>query len=139
METSNVPQQDISTYSGNKKAMYATQKNGDYTVIASSGWSVEEAVTKQAIQELERLANTAYQSVVAGKFSPLYFHMYDQRMDLPTLAQSSGFFQWRVKRHFKPVIFQKLSTKILARYSDALGLDRDILCTIPEKRKQGNG
>lgn len=139
METSNVPQQDISTYSGNKKAMYATQKNGDYTVIASSGWSVEEEVTKQALQELERLANTAYQSVIAGDFSPLYFHMYDQRMDLPTLAKSSGFFQWRVKRHFKPVIFRKLSTKTLARYSDALGLSREILCTIPKKRKQENG
>jgi len=138
MESSNVPQQNISTYSGNKKAMYATQKSGEYTVIASSGWSVEEEVTKQALQELERLADSAYRSVIAGTFSPLYFHMYDRRMDLPTLARSSGFFQWRVKRHFKPVIFRKLSIKILARYSDALGLSRETLCTIPEQRVQGN-
>ncbi len=139
MESSKVPQQDISTYSGNKKAMYATQQNGEYTVIASSGWSVEEEVTKQALQELERLANSAYRSVIAGNFSPLYFHMYDRRMDLPTLAQSSGFFQWRVKRHFKPVIFRKLSTRILSRYSDALGLSRETLCSIPEQRVQENG
>lgn len=139
MESSNVPQQNISTYSGNKKAVYATKKNGEYTVIASSGWSVEEEVTKQALQELERLTESAYHSVRAGKFSPLYFHMYDRRMDLPTLAQSSGFFQWRIKRHFKPVIFRKLSVKTLTRYSDALGLSREVLCAIPEQRIQENG
>jgi hypothetical protein len=138
METSKVPQQRISTYSGNKKAIYATQENGEYTVVASSGWSVEEDVTRQALQELERLADTAYQSVLAGNFSPLYFHMYDRRMDLPTLAQSSGFFKWRIKRHFRPEIFKKLPAKSLARYSDALGLSKEILCTIPPQRVQEN-
>jgi hypothetical protein len=135
METANVPQQNISTYSGNKKAMYATQENGEYTIITSTGWSVEEEVTKQALLELERLAENAYQAVLSGTFSPLYFHMYNRRMDLPTLAQSSGFFQWRVKRHLKPEIFRKLPVKILARYSDALGLDCDYLCSLPSQRQ----
>ena len=134
MESSNVPQQDISTYSGNKKAIYATRENGEYTKVASSGWRVEEDVTKQALQELERLTDRAYQLVQAGKYSPLYFHMYSRRMDLPTLAQSSGFFKWRVKRHFKPAIFKKLPAKSLARYSDALGLSREILCSTPAQR-----
>ena len=136
METSSVPQQDISTYSGNKKAIYATQKNGEYTKVASIGWSVEEEVTKQALLEIERLAESAYQLVLADKYSPLYFHMYSRRMDLPTLAQSSGFFQWRVKRHFKPAVFKKLSAKNLTRYSDALGLSCEILCTLPPQRVQ---
>jgi len=135
METGNVPQQDISTYSGNKKAMYATQKNGNYTVVASTGWSVEEEVTKQALLELERLADIAYQAVRSGTFSPLYFHMYNRRMDLPTLAQSSGFFQWQVKRHFKPAVFRKLPAKTLARYSDALGLSCEVLCSLPLQRQ----
>ncbi len=134
METANVPQQDISTYSGNKKAMYATQENGEYTTVASTGWSVEEEVTKQALQELERLADNAWQAVCSGTFSPLYFHMYNRRMDLPTLAQSTGFFQWRVKRHFKPAIFRKLPVKTMTRYSDALGLSCEILCTLPSER-----
>lgn len=114
--------------------MYATQENGEYTIVASTGWSVEEEVNKQALQELERLADNAYQLVLSKKYSPLYFHMYDRRMDLPTLAQSSGFFKWQVKRHFKPPIFAKISEKNLARYSNALGLAPDVLCTIPEQR-----
>ncbi len=138
METNKVPQQNISTYSGNKKAMYATQKNGKYTVVTSSGWSVEEEVTRQALLELERLADEAYRAVLSGKYSPLYFHMYDRRMDLPTLAQSSGFFQWRVKRHCKPAVFKKLSLKTLSRYSKALGISPKALCSLPSQRMQKN-
>ena len=138
METNKVPQQNISTYSGNRKAMYATQENGKYTVVASSGWSVEEEVTKQALLELERLADKAYKAVQSGKYSPLYFHMYDRRMDLQTLAQSSGFFQWRVKRHCKPAVFKKLSSKVLNRYSQALGISPKALCSLPLQRKQKN-
>ena len=134
MKSVKVPQQEISTYAGNKKAMYATNDNGEYTVVASSGWSVEETVTRQALQELERLAKTALEAVRKGHRSPLYFHMYDRRMDLPTLAQSAGICKWRVKHHFKPEIFKKLSAKILGRYCDALGIHTDTLCSIPAQK-----
>lgn len=138
MDHNNVPQQNISTYSGNKKAIYATAKNGDYTIVASSGWTVEEAVTRQALQELERLADVAFQLVKSGKRSPLYFHMYNRRMDLQTLAQSSGLFQWRIKRHFRPALFKKLKPKMLARYGEALGLSTASLCRIPAHKAQSH-
>jgi len=54
-------------------------------------------------------------------------------MDLPTLAQSTGFFQWQVKRHFKPTIFTKLPVKTLARYGDALGLSCEALSVLPSQ------
>lgn len=138
MEKDKVPQQNISTYSGNKKAIYATDKNGNYGIIASSGWSVEEEVTKQALTELERLAGEAHKEVKSAKRSTLYFHMYDRRMDLQTLAQSTGLFQWRIKRHFNPRIFKKLTPKILSRYSEALGLSMEALCTIPSQQPSSN-
>ncbi len=138
MDTKNVPQQNVSTYSGNKKAIYATGKDGQYTIIASSGWSVEAEVTKQALHELERLTDVAYQQVKANKRSPLFYHMYNRRMDLQTLAQSSGFFQWRIKRHFNPAIFKKLTDKTLARYSETLGISLDELCSIPALQPRNN-
>ena len=138
MEKDNVPQQNISTYSGNKKAIYATDKNGEYGIIASSGWTVEEEVTRQALTELERLANEAHKDVKSAKRSTLYFHMYDRRMDLQTLAQSTGLFQWRIKRHFKPEIFKKLRTKTLNRYGAALGLSTAELCSIPSQHPPTN-
>ena len=133
MDNSKVPQHNISTYADNKKAIYAIDENGEYTIVASSGWDVEEEATKQALGELERLANIAYDQVVSGKVSPLYFHMYDRRMDLHTMAQATGLFKWRIKRHFKPMIFNKLSKKMLECYGDTLGISVEILCTLPKR------
>jgi hypothetical protein len=133
MEIKNVPQDGISTFAGGKKAMYATDDEGRYGVVASSGWEVEEEATKQALKELERLAGEAYEEVKAGRMSPLYYHMYAQRMDLIVLSQSVGMFQWRIKRHFRPSVFKKLSDSLLARYGEALGLSVDALKQLPEK------
>ena len=133
MDYSNVPQDKVSTYANNKKAIYATDENGEYGIVASSGWEVEEAVTKQALEELKRLADEAYADVIEGRMSPLYFHMYDRRMDLQVLSESTGMFKWRIKRHFKPALFEKLGTKMLERYADALGIEIAELCRLPER------
>lgn len=137
MNDSKVPQHNISTYANNKKAIYATDENGEYTIVASSGWNVEEEATRQALMELERLADHAYERVARGKVSPLYFHMYDRRMDLQTLSQATGMFKWRIKRHFRPMIFDKLSGKMVARYADTLGISIESLCTLPPRGESG--
>jgi hypothetical protein len=135
MEKDKVPQDNIVTYADNKKAMYATDNAGKYNVVASSGWNVEEEATMQAVQELERLANEAYAEVTSGRKSPLYFYMYNSRMDLQVLSESTGLFKWRIKRHFKPSVFWKLSKKILDRYGNALGITADELCRLPKQYK----
>lgn len=132
MDIKNVPQDEISTYGKHKKAMYATNENGEYDVVSSSGWDVEGEATLQALNELEQQAKIAHQQVASGDKSSLYYHMYAQRMDLIVLAQSVGSFQWRVKRHFSPKIFSRLSVSWLERYSDALGLDIEMLKILPE-------
>ena len=131
MESDRVPQDNISTLANHKKAIYATCETGAYGIVASSGWEVEEEVTRQALKELERLSREAYLKVLSGEVSPLYFHMYDQRMDLQVLAQTTGIFKWRLKRHFKPKVFAELSQTMLERYASALGLSVDELCRLP--------
>jgi hypothetical protein len=133
MEQRKVPQHNISTYANNKKAMYATDENGKYCVVASSGWDVEEAVTKQALRELQRLASEAHSRVSSGEASPLYYHMYARRMDPQILSESTGIYKWRIKRHFKPAVFAGLSEKIYRRYAEALGISIETLCKLPER------
>ena len=133
MEKQQVPQDNISTYANNKKAIYAVNEKGEYGIVASTGWEVEEAATKQALEELQRQADEAYDAVAKGEMSPLYFHMYDCRMDLQVLAESTGLFKWRIRRHFKPALFKKLSTGLLERYADALGITVEALKILPEK------
>ncbi|CAM2825605.1 MULTISPECIES: hypothetical protein [Vibrio] len=138
MEANKVPQDQSSTYANNAKALYATSESGEYGVVASSGWEAEELVTKQALNEFERQAIAAYKLVESGEKSPLYYHMYARRMDLMVLAQSVGWFQWRVKRHMKPTVFAKLPIKKLNAYSEALGISVEQLSTLPELNVEGN-
>ncbi|NIY90928.1 hypothetical protein [Vibrio diazotrophicus] len=138
MEANKVPQDHSSTYANNAKALYATSESGEYSVVKSSGWEAEELVTKQALNEFERQAIAAYKRVKSGDRSPLYYHMYAQRMDITVLAQSVGWFQWRVKRHMKPTVFAKLSINKLNAYSDALGISVEQLSTLPELNVEEN-
>ena len=133
MRETEVPQDDNTTYHGEKRALYATDKSGEYSVVASSGWNVEEEATNQAVAELERLADDAYEACEKGDASPLEFHMYDKRLDLLSLSQATGLFQWRIRRHFNPMIFAKLSDKMLTRYGDVMGISNDVLNKLPKR------
>ena len=130
MREDNVPQDNSPTYDGHKKLLYATDKEGHYTGVQSSGWEVESFATSMAIEDLQELAAQAKAAVKAGTLSPLAYHMYQQRLDLPNLAQVSGFFQWQVKRHMKPEIFNRLSQRKLAKYCDVLALTPQQLTSV---------
>lgn len=134
MESSKVPQDQISTHANVRKAIYATGADGGYEIVPSSGWLVEEEATRQAVEELERLADEAYAEVLAGKMAPLYFHMYNRRMDISILAQAMGIFKWRLKRHLQPKGFARLSSAMKARYSQVLGLKPAELEQLPARQ-----
>ena len=60
--------------------------------------------------------------MLAGRTSALEYHMYKARMDVPLLAQTTGLWQWRIRRHFRPAIFAGLSPALLARYACVMGI-----------------
>ena len=122
MLDSEVPQEGNSTLGGHRKAMYARGDDGKLHIVQSAGWEVEEIVTKQAVDDLLRLTEEARQRVLAGQTSPLEYHMYRVRMDVPLLSQASGIWQWRIRRHFRPAVFAGLSVSLLATYADAMGM-----------------
>jgi len=133
MKESSVPQDNSSTYANNKKAIYATKDDGSISIIGSSGWEAEEEATKQALNELEEQAEDAYKEVQSGSMSPLYFHMYNARMDLVVLSQCVGRFQFNVKRDFNPKRFASLSDKALSRYADVMGITIEELKVLPNR------
>ena len=122
MLDSEVPQEGNSTLGGHRKALYARGEDGKLHIVQSAGWEVEEIVTRQAVDDLLRLTEDARQRVLAGQTSPLEYHMYRVRMDIPLLAQASGIWQWRIRRHFRPDLFARLSPALLATYADAMGM-----------------
>jgi len=132
MEIENVPQDDSATYANMKKSIYASNTDGKIQSISSTGWDVEEVVTQQAIDDINEHIKEAYALVKSGKKSPLYFYMYEVRMDLAVLSQSTGFFEWTIKRDFKPIVFESIGLKRLLVYCDALGKSIDELTRLPE-------
>lgn len=127
MRIDELPQDGNATLEGQRKAVYAQDPNGTIRVVASHGWGVEETVTRQAVEEFERLEADALQRWRAGTASALEVLMYRRRMDLPLLAQAMGLWQWRVARHLKVQGFARLSARWIERYADALGISSDSL------------
>jgi hypothetical protein len=134
MDIKSVPQDESSTYASNKKAIYAVDEEGKFTIVGSSGWEAEEVATKEALYDLQERAKEAYEAVKEGEFSPLYFHMYDVRMDLQVLSESTGFFKWSIKRDFNPKRFANISSKRLAVYAEAMGREIEELRVLPKGR-----
>ena len=127
MRERDVPQEGNATLAGYRKAVYAVADDGKVRLVASRGWEVEEIVTTQAVQDLERLAREARERALKGLASPLEVHMYRARMDLALLSQTTGLWRWRIRRHFRPEVFAGLSPALRQRYADALGLTLEAL------------
>lgn len=133
MKKQDVPQDNVRTYGGHKKVIYATNEQGEYETIGSSGWDTESFATLMAVDELNSSMVDALERAIAGQCSPLEYHMYARRFDLTGLSQATGFYQWQIKRHFKPTTFEKLPQRKLARYLDALEISSTELQSLPEK------
>ena len=123
MKLDDVPQDaETSSYAGHSKLLYAVDPDGHYQGAQSAGWDAENYATQQALAELALLEQQALQSWRSGQLSPLPCLMYRYRMDELALAQVTGLWRWRLRRHFKPQVFARLSPALLARYADAFGL-----------------
>jgi hypothetical protein len=122
MRESDVPQEGNRTLAGHRKAVYAIAEDGKLRLVPSRGWEVEEIVTRQAVEDLERRASEARARALAGESSPLEYHMYRARMDVELLSQTTGLWRWRVRRHLKPAVFSRLPPALRLRYAEALGI-----------------
>ena len=129
MRERDVPQEGNRTLAGHRKAVYAAAEDGRLRLVPSRGWEVEEIVTRQAVEDLERQAQQARERALGGAASPLEYHMYRARMDLALLSQATGLWRWRVRRHFRPEVFARLSPALRRRYADALGISVEALGT----------
>jgi len=127
MRERDVPQEGNATLAGHRKAVYAVADDGRLRLVPSRGWEAEEIVTRQAIDDLERHARDARARALAGKASPLEYHMYRARMDVALLSQATGIWRWRVRRHFDPRAFARLSPAFRRRYAEALGVSVEAL------------
>ena len=130
MRERDVPQEGNATLAGHRKAVYAVGEDGKLRIIPSRGWKVEEVVTRQAVEDLERRAQEARSRALAGLASPLEYHMYRTRMDVPMLAKATNLWRWRLRRHLRPQVFARLPLRLRRRYAEALGIAVEALARV---------
>lgn len=131
MDLEAVPQEGNKTLDGHRKVVYARAADGRLIVAPSAGWEVEEIVTMQAVAAVDALAQDARERAARGQASTLECWMHSRRMDVDLLAQATGLWRWRVRRHLRPQVFARLSVALLDRYAEALGVGVDQLGTLP--------
>jgi hypothetical protein len=122
MDKNNVPQDEGFLQGKTRDVCYALDENGKYVQVLSVGWEPKNAALELALEEAkEELIKTKI-LVEKGELSPIKYYMDKNLMDVQTLSQYTGFFKWRIKRHFKPKIFKKLKTSALQKYADTFNI-----------------
>jgi len=118
MKKKDVPQDNSKLSTKDMKELcYAVDEKGKYTTTLSTGWEPKSIALSNAIEDIDERIRIAKERVLNNITSPVEYYMEVHRMDLPILASYMGMWQWRVKRHFKPSVFKKLSTNVLKKYT----------------------
>lgn len=118
---------------GERKAVcYALDETGGYVLAPTAGWNPVNLANRQAWEELARELADIHGEVLAGRKSPLAYHMAWRQMDAALLARYTALSRWRVRRHLRPAIFARLDRELLERYAEVLQLSVEELCRLPE-------
>jgi hypothetical protein len=140
MNVDEVPQDQRNFKEGEKlkKLMYAVDKDGKYTGVNSAGWEAENFATKQAWDDIdEELAKTEAQ-VLAGELSPIPYYMQKNLMDVALLAKYMNKWEWQIKRHFKPSVFNDLKPATLDEYARIFNITTDKLTHFGQDKKENH-
>ncbi|MDR0353673.1 MAG: hypothetical protein LBI02_10135 [Opitutaceae bacterium] len=122
MRPDEVPSESAPLLEGATKAAYVVGPDGRYRIVPNGGTEAEVTVTEEAVAWFRQMADEARLRALAGKTSPLEYHMYRRRLDPASLAQAAGYWRWRVRRHLRPAPFARLTAGQLARYAAAMGI-----------------
>lgn len=123
MKKKEVPQDKSNLESANfRELCYAVDENGEYTTENSTGWEPKTVALNNAIDDINERIEDAKNRVIKGETSPIEYYMELHKMDVGILASYVGFWQWKVKRHFKPSIFKKLKGKRLNKYAEVFDI-----------------
>lgn len=123
MKINEVPQDDANLFEGKTRdVQYALDENGKYTTVKSVGWEPKNIAMTQAWELEKQKREAAWIMVKEGKKSPIYYHMVRCLMDIKLVAAYTGFSRWKVRRHFRPLVFSKLTVDVLNKYVYTFGL-----------------
>lgn len=117
MKREDIPQDPGALGRVTREVSYVVDENGNYTTGLSSGWDIKMKALDVAWDDIEKKVADARQKVFNKEASPILYYMELRLMNIPILSGYTGFWQWQVKRHLKPLVFEKLSERKLQKYA----------------------
>jgi hypothetical protein len=136
MEKDHVPQDQENLNEGKlAKLYYATDDKGHYVKVNSIGWEPETVAMQQAWDVVHDEVEEARQKVLAGKASPLLYHIKKNIMTHSMVASYASTFSFMVKLHCHPYFFNKLSRKTLEKYAYTFRITVEALTDIEQLKK----
>ena len=136
MEKDHVPQDQENLNEGKlAKLYYATDDKGHYVKVNSIGWEPETVAMQQAWDVVHDEVEEARQKVLAGKASPLLYHIKKNIMTHSMVASYASTFSFMVKLHCHPYFFNKLSRKTLEKYAYTFRITVEELTDIEQLKK----
>ncbi len=130
MKKEDVPQNLSALGKITKEVCYATDTSGKYVTELSDGWDVKISALDVAWQDIKQRIESAKKNVLDNKASPILFFMELRLMDIKILSKYTGFWQWQIKKHLNPSVFNNLSEKKLNKYAEAFNITLDELKTM---------
>jgi len=127
MKKEDLPQDPSALVGVTREVCYVKDKDGKYTSDLSIGWDVKKQALDNAWEDIHERVTEAAAKVKSGEISPVFYFMEKKLMDLPLLSGYTGFWQWTIKRHFKPSVFKSLSESRLQTYAKAFDISIDEL------------
>jgi hypothetical protein len=122
MKKQDLPQDKSALDNFTREVCYVKNEAGNYETDLSTGWEAKKVALDNAWDDINDRIKEAQQNVRSGISSPIAFFMEEKLMDFTVLSGYTGFWKWQIKRHLKPAVFQKLSTKKLEKYATAFEL-----------------
>ncbi len=109
-------------YGQYRELLYNYDPNGNFEKNVGFHGEPDRVCLQQAWDHFNERTEEARQKVLAGKVSPIVYYMEKILADPLNLALMAGIPIWRVKWHFRPRVFNRLSEKTLQKYAEAFNI-----------------
>ncbi len=111
------PDQEL-IYTNNRELFYHFDpEKKEYEQRVGYQHSANQVIIKQSWDVVEERLNEVKEQVIRGELSPIAWYMEKNLMEVPMLAEYTGFWKRTVRKHLTPKGFHKLDGKSLNKYA----------------------
>lgn len=130
MEETQNPVYKDKSYGQYRELSYSYEEGGKFETTVGFHGEADRLILQQAWDLFNERITEAKNKVLVGKASPVVYYMEKNLLDPMNLSMMAGISVWRVKLHFKPSFFRRLSAATMKKYADAFNITVDQLKNI---------